>query len=122
MNETTYLKSLLKTYEEVPGQVINYQKSKIAFSPNAPIGIRVAITTSIEIEVVSCYEKYLPVAILRNKRNVFDLLIERMSKKSGRLESKILFSRWEGYFDETCSIGCSYIYNGFVQDFNACYS
>lgn len=90
MNETIYLKSLLKTYEEVSGQVINYQKSNIAFSPNTSISIQEAITTIIMEMVVSCYEKYLglPTVISRNKRNIFDLLIEKVSKKVGGWRAK----------------------------------
>lgn len=90
--KTAHLQHILKLYEDVLGQCINFQKSKIAFSPNTPITPKNTIRNSMGLELVYCYEKYLglPAAISKNRKSVFEV-IKESSKKSGGLERAILF-------------------------------
>lgn len=64
---------------------MNFQKSKVAFSPNTPNGVREEITRDMGMETVSCYEKYLgfPAVMTKNNKNVFDIIKERAAKKVG---------------------------------------
>lgn len=55
----------------------------MAFSLNTLNRVREDIRRSMGMEIVSCYKKYLGlhVVMTRNRKNVFDLIKERVAKK-----------------------------------------
>lgn len=80
----------------VSGQCLNYEKSKVAFSPNISIEIREVIKRSMGIEVVSCHEKYFGLLMImsKNKKNVFDEIKEKVAKKVGGWQEQFFW--WVG--------------------------
>lgn len=83
--KTNPLKHILKQYKSVSWQWVNYEKSKVAFNLNTPLGMREMIKRNLRMEIVSCYDKYLGLAtvISKNRKNVFDVLKEKVAKKVG---------------------------------------
>ncbi|KAL9674017.1 hypothetical protein QQ045_030282 [Rhodiola kirilowii] len=56
---TESLSTLLKNYEHISGQVVNYNKSEIVLSPNVNDTIRSTVQTHLSVKLVSHHDKYL---------------------------------------------------------------
>ncbi|XP_073041676.1 uncharacterized protein [Primulina eburnea] len=81
--ECCYIKKCLQIYEKASGQMVNYEKSALTFSPSASSSTIDAIQRIFSITVVTGHELYLglPTFSLRIKRIQFAGLRERLLKK-----------------------------------------
>ncbi|KAI4346111.1 hypothetical protein L6164_013191 [Bauhinia variegata] len=84
IEERLELKMILLDYEDVSGQKIDYEKSKINFSPNTTNQNRGCIKQGMKISVEAFNEKYLglPTMVGRNKNNSFQSIKEKFGKGS----------------------------------------
>lgn len=78
--EANVMKRILNKYEEVSGQMVNYSKSTIIFSPNTNEGNRRDVCAQLEVSEVKGPGKYLgiPMYIGRDKCATFRFLLERI--------------------------------------------
>lgn len=76
------VKGVLEAYENVSGQLINFQKSAISYIPNLAEDRQGALSTSLGLSNDLSHESYLglPFFIGRNKRRLFDNIKERVWK------------------------------------------
>ncbi|XP_073042054.1 uncharacterized protein [Primulina eburnea] len=88
--ECCYIKKCLQIYEKASGQMVNYEKSALTFSPSASSITIDAIQRIFFISVVKGHELYLglPTFSLRSKRIQFAGLRERLLKKINGWASK----------------------------------
>lgn len=77
------VRKCLLAYERASGQVVNYEKSALSFSPSTSTNDIEEIKNELSITVVQGHELYLglPTFSLRNKRLQFAYLHERIRKK-----------------------------------------
>ncbi|XP_073317203.1 uncharacterized protein [Primulina huaijiensis] len=77
------VKECLKAYELASGQVINFEKSGLSFTPNTEPTLVDRIKYSLSIPVVQGHEVYLrlPTFSLRNKKVQFSYLVEGVSRR-----------------------------------------
>ncbi|KAL1827804.1 hypothetical protein ACET3Z_006216 [Daucus carota] len=82
-SEASILKSVLQRYEALSGQIINYDKSEIVFSPNTSDDDRVGVCDSFTVRQVQKPGKYLgmPMCVGRNKTEVFGFLTDRVQQR-----------------------------------------
>lgn len=92
MEECGYVKNLLKTYEMASGQVINFEKSGLFFSPNTSSSDREMLKNLFSNQAANNPEKYLslPTIVGRNKREAFRSIVERIKQKIKRCGSRWL--------------------------------
>lgn len=81
--EAGVMKIILDRYEAISGQVINYNKSTITFSPNTKEESRQEVCQQLGVIEVQMPGKYLgmPMRIGRNKVSSFAFLTERIEQK-----------------------------------------
>lgn len=86
-------KRLLFVYEVVSGQVINYQKFTLSFSPNVNAKTIESIKNIFGISVVSRYSRYLgpPSSLSRNCRDIFTPIVNRVSQQVAGWKEKLFF-------------------------------
>ncbi|KAM7502895.1 hypothetical protein LguiB_001799 [Lonicera macranthoides] len=86
------IKCILDTYSAASGQVINYQKSAVVFSRNAPQQIQDQLLAILEVAVVQSHDKYLglPSVMGRTKKAVFANLKDRIWKKLNGWKKRLL--------------------------------
>ncbi|XP_073305819.1 uncharacterized protein [Primulina huaijiensis] len=89
--ECLHIKKCLQIYEKASGQLVNYDKSALTFSPSASANTINAISRIFQIAVVKGHELYLglPTFSLRSKRIQFAGLRERLLKKINGWSSKL---------------------------------
>ncbi|KAH9649947.1 transcriptional corepressor LEUNIG-like protein [Citrus sinensis] len=89
--ECNQLKELFDLYSNASGQVINFQKSSLFFSPNTPGNIREAIKHIFNLSVVSHHEQYLglPSMLGRSKKFFFNTLKARLWHKIKDWKTKL---------------------------------
>lgn len=89
-----HLKELFDPYSKASGEVINYEKSYVCFSPNTLENIREAINGILNLEVVSHYEKYLGFLSMlgQSKKSSFNTLKARILHKITDWKSKLFSS------------------------------
>ncbi|XP_073120906.1 uncharacterized protein [Henckelia pumila] len=77
------VKECMQAYEVASGQLVNFDKSSISFTPNTTPSLVESIKTSLTILVVQGHEVYLglPTYSLRRKKVQFHYLVERVSKR-----------------------------------------
>ncbi|WOG90771.1 hypothetical protein DCAR_0310016 [Daucus carota subsp. sativus] len=82
-SEARVMKNIIKRYEELSGQAINFQKSTITFSPNTSQVNREAICGILEVSERSTPGKYLglPMDVGRRKNEVFNFLSDRVRQR-----------------------------------------
>ncbi|KAL8146232.1 hypothetical protein AgCh_004104 [Apium graveolens] len=82
-SEARVMKNIIKRYEELSGQAINFHKSTITFSPNTLQVNREAICVILEVSEISILGKYLglPMNVGRRKNEVFNFLSDRVRQK-----------------------------------------
>lgn len=85
------VKACLHAYEKASGQMINYEKSALSFSPNTGSDIAERIKTDLTIPVVQGHDMYLglPTFSLRSRRVQFQYLVERVSCRINGWGSKL---------------------------------
>ncbi|XP_057809080.1 uncharacterized protein LOC131023552 [Salvia miltiorrhiza] len=92
-NEQTadHLGNVFKIYEKASGQIINYEKSAISFSPNATEDVIEKVTASLGIIETAGHAVYLglPTFIPRQKKLHFDYLRDRVAKKFRSWDHKL---------------------------------
>lgn len=68
------------------------------------------------IETVTCYEKYLglPAVISKSKKSVFETIKERVAKKVGGWRERFFFGRRKRSTDEVGSANNPSLHNGAV--------
>lgn len=77
------LKHILDTYAAVSGQVINYDKSSVAFSKGTATGKKNRVVQILGVQEVEKHAKYLgmPAVVGRSKKEIFSHLRDRIWKK-----------------------------------------
>ena len=90
IEECTTLQRILAIYENASGQQLNRFKTSLFFSSNTSGEIQEEIKNRFREQVIHQHEKYLglPSFVGRNKRNSFNTIKEKLSKKIGRVERK----------------------------------
>lgn len=93
--ETTKIKMLLKEYERVSGQAVNFQKSGVFYSANVRKDKHEALTSILEVSNDLGEGRYLglPSLIGRSKRSVFNFLKDRVSHRIQGWCNKLLSKR-----------------------------
>lgn len=82
-SEATVMKNILNRYEEISGQVVNYNKSMVTFSPNTTTQSREEVCNQLGVQEQERPGKYLglPMHIGRGRVSVFNFLIEKVEQK-----------------------------------------
>ncbi|XP_073049440.1 uncharacterized protein [Primulina eburnea] len=83
MEEGARVKDCLSLYEKASGQIINYDKSALLFSPNTHMLLMVTIKNNFTILAVQQHDLYLglPTVSLRSKRLQFKYLVDRVVQR-----------------------------------------
>ncbi|XP_075515386.1 putative mitochondrial protein AtMg00310 [Primulina tabacum] len=83
METGAHVKECLSTYEKASGQLVNYDKSALSFSPNTHISLMDTIKNILTIPVVHQHDLYLglPTFSLRSKRLQFKYLKDRVIQR-----------------------------------------
>lgn len=81
--EATVMKRVLNRYEDISGQMVNYNKSLITFSPNTATDARINVCDQLGVKEANAPGRYLglPMSIGRNKAAQFGFLLERIEQK-----------------------------------------
>ncbi|CAM8977963.1 unnamed protein product [Rhodiola kirilowii] len=90
--EVSNLKEVLKHYEEISGQMINFEKSEVSFSRNTPAAVREEIIRVLGMQQVPSHSKYLglPLVMGQKKTETFRGILEKMWKRVSDWKSKLL--------------------------------
>lgn len=82
-SEAGVMKNIINRYEELSGQVVNFNKSTITFSPNTSSETRGVIRGILGVEEVQNLGKYLGLTMVveRKKNEVFTFLCDRVRQK-----------------------------------------
>ncbi|XP_074352119.1 uncharacterized protein LOC141691283 [Apium graveolens] len=101
--EARTIKNIIKRYEMLSGQVINFSKSAITYSPNTTAQVRENICAILEVVESRSAGKYLglPMEVGRRKNEVFDFLTERVGKKLQGWKNKTLSKAGKGLLLKT---------------------
>ncbi|XP_073309898.1 uncharacterized protein [Primulina huaijiensis] len=80
----------LVTYAKASGQLINFEKSSLSFSPNTNEQLAENIKSALAVPVVHAHSVYLglPAISLRSKKLQFRYLVERVAKRIQRWGNK----------------------------------
>ncbi|XP_073133772.1 uncharacterized protein [Henckelia pumila] len=86
----TSVAECLGSYERASGEVINFEKSDLSFTPNTKLDVFERIRAALTIPVVQGHEVYLglPTFSLRSKKFQFWYLVERVSRRIKGWERK----------------------------------
>lgn len=81
--EASTMRNILKRYEEVSGQSINFNKSAVTFSTNTRVEDRRMVCERLGVTENKEHGKYLgmPMRIGKNKNSVFNFLVDRVEQK-----------------------------------------
>ncbi|KAJ8762430.1 hypothetical protein K2173_007869 [Erythroxylum novogranatense] len=90
--ETREVRSILEEYEGASGQMVNFQKSGIFYSPKVSQASRNTIGSILNVNLPLGGGKYLglPSLIGRNKKQIFQLIKDRIWKKVNDWKNKML--------------------------------
>lgn len=90
--EWCWVKSLVKTYENGSGQVINNQKSSIYFSSNTSTNAKQEVIQEVGGSTYGSYDKYLGLQAMigKSKYNCFRWIKERVWQKVSNWKQKFL--------------------------------
>lgn len=77
------MKRILNRYEEISGQLVNYTKSTVVFSPNTTAVDRNKVCDQLGVRVISKPEKYLgmPMMVGRIKVSIVQFLVGKIEQK-----------------------------------------
>ncbi|CAM8950720.1 unnamed protein product [Rhodiola kirilowii] len=81
--EAENLQYILRLYEKIAGQKINYEKSEICFSKNTPSEVRRSICDILRVPQVGCHSKYLglPLLVGQKKSELFRCMVDKVWRK-----------------------------------------
>ena len=93
IEECNAMLQILQTYEKALGQVINFEKSAILFSPNVRRELKQSLLETCYIVTVAFIEKYLgfPTMIGRAKNEAMQPIKERVWKRIQGWKERLLF-------------------------------
>ncbi|CAM8980230.1 unnamed protein product [Rhodiola kirilowii] len=93
-NTGDVLSSLLRKYEHISGQVVNYNKSEIVLSPNVHASVRGALQASLSMKIASHHVKYLglPLTLNRKLSLNFSEMMDKFYNKTEGWKAKNLSS------------------------------
>uniref|UniRef100_A0A803P9D6 Reverse transcriptase domain-containing protein n=1 Tax=Cannabis sativa TaxID=3483 RepID=A0A803P9D6_CANSA len=79
-NAAAQIKDILHTYSLASGQLVNYDKSSLYFSPNTTASVKDQITPWLKVPIRTSIEKYLglPQSFGRSKKEAFVYLQDRV--------------------------------------------
>lgn len=82
------IRSIINTYEQILGQLVNFEKSLIYFSNNVHEGVKLQIKKSLGVRIANNLEKYLGLSMMvgRKKKNAFVEIKKKILNKSEILE------------------------------------
>ncbi|XP_074277893.1 uncharacterized protein LOC141601504 [Silene latifolia] len=77
------LRDLFKKFEFASGQMINFNKSFIKFSPNAPLDFKSHLTSILKMQTSSSFGTYLgvPIEIPQKRSEVFHPFIDKLTPR-----------------------------------------
>lgn len=78
------LLSIIRGYEELSGQCINFAKSAITFSAKTPPEVKMRVKSTLSIDAEGGLGKYLglPEHFGRKKRDIFASILDRIRQKT----------------------------------------
>jgi hypothetical protein len=96
--EANNLKSIITTYEEASGQLVNMTKSEIMYSKQVPNNIKEEIGQILPMQRVEFFSKYLgmPTQLGKSKNQVFNYISDRVLKKLKGWKERNLSFAWRG--------------------------
>lgn len=85
------VKRILGVYEGASGQMINFSKSAISYSPNVSSELQEEIMICLGLNTSLSHDKYLclPTLVGRNERSTFNSIKEKFWKKLQRWRGKL---------------------------------
>lgn len=91
-SEASVMKRILNRYEDISGQVINYIKSAVMFSPNTTTACRKDVCEHVGVNELLKHGTYLgmPMIVGRNKSETFSFLLEKVQQKLHRWQNQSL--------------------------------
>ena len=92
IEECNAIQRILGVYEQASGQQLNRTKTALFFSKNTPDEIKEEIKNRFGAQVIRQHEKYLglPSLMGKNKRNTFNDVKDKLSKKLAGWKEKLL--------------------------------
>ncbi|KAL9686900.1 hypothetical protein QQ045_031293 [Rhodiola kirilowii] len=92
MDDIFRFKSILKRYEELLGQLVNYNKSELCMGNNVDIHKAGALSSILGVKIVHKIEKYLglPICFSNRKIELFSFVENRIWKKLNGWKEKLL--------------------------------
>ncbi|XP_065634479.1 uncharacterized protein LOC136069649 [Quercus suber] len=92
IEECNTIQRILGVYEQASGQQLNRTKTALFFSKNTPDDIKEEIKNRFGAQVIRQHEKYLglPSLVGKNKRNTFNDIKDKLSKKLAGWKEKLL--------------------------------
>ncbi|KAL0340223.1 UNVERIFIED_CONTAM: hypothetical protein Sradi_4539100 [Sesamum radiatum] len=92
MEVTECIKEVLGTYKRMLGQQINLHKLDILLSAGIPLETRFPVVALLEVQEVEKFDKYLdlPIVVGRSKKDVFQIIRDRVWQKVLRWKEKLL--------------------------------
>ncbi|GJS92282.1 reverse transcriptase [Tanacetum coccineum] len=90
--ECQLLKNIIDKYCEASGQVVNYDKSEISFSPNVRHDTRTRVLNILGVREGTHQNKYLglPTIVGRSKKVIFQAILDKITKKVTIWKEKML--------------------------------
>lgn len=84
---------IMRTYEGLSGQCINFSKSAITFSARTPSEVKLRVKAALGIDAEGGLGKYLglPEHFGRKKRDIFASILDRIRRKAQSWTSRFLF-------------------------------
>jgi hypothetical protein len=95
-NEINQVNTIIRTYQNASGQLVNMNKSEILFSKHVQREVKESIQHIIPMQRVEHFSKYLgmPTYIGRSKNQAFQFIQDKIWKKlKGWKEKKSVFCR-----------------------------
>ncbi|CAM8987641.1 unnamed protein product [Rhodiola kirilowii] len=86
------IKNIIKDYERISGQKVNYDKSEVVFSPNIEICVKREVVSVLGVNEVERHGKYLglPLIVGQRKCEVFKEIVEKTWRKTVDWKHKLL--------------------------------
>ncbi|XP_024178242.1 uncharacterized protein LOC112184205 [Rosa chinensis] len=86
------LQDVMETYGRASGQLVNFDKSSVAFSKNVSDDRREEVANFLGVQMVEVHEKYLglPTYVDRKKKAMFQYIKDKLAKKLSVWQGKML--------------------------------
>ncbi|KAL8156414.1 hypothetical protein AgCh_001488 [Apium graveolens] len=91
-SEAGVMRGILNRYEQNSGQMVNYNKSVVTFSPNTTVECRNAVCHKLGVRETETPGRYLgvPMCVGRNKAGEFDFLVKKVDDKLQNWNNQII--------------------------------